>query len=171
MQFSRLRRASHVLGASILTATISVTLQAAAQAQQSQPIQKQLPAAQAGRITPPAMRPAERSSALQFLFSVRPDIGWQSDGVYAASNKYPYQPIFEPYTTLEVAIVHALPFNFGRESLVVKQPGWTGARFVVLTGSYAHNKPLWDTVIGVLTSLGVQPVAPSWSVRDVQSTL
>jgi hypothetical protein len=171
MQFRHVCRASHILGALVLAATIAVTLQAAAQAQQNLPVQKHLPAAQAGRITPPAIRPAERSRALQFLFSVRPDVGWQSDGVYAASNKYPYQPIFEPYTTLEVTIVHALPFNLGRESLVVRQPGWTGARLVVLNGSYAHNKPLWDTVIGVLTSLGVQPAAPSWSVRDIQSTL
>jgi hypothetical protein len=155
----------------ILAATISATIQAAAQVEKNQPIQKQLPAAQAGRIPPPLMRPAERASALQFLFSVRPDIGWQIDGIYGASNKYPYQPIFEPYTTLEVAIVRALPFNFGRESLVVRPPGWTGPGYVVLTGSYAHNKPLWDTVIGVLTSLGAQPAKPGWSVRDIRSAL
>jgi hypothetical protein len=110
-----------------------------------------------------------RASALQFLLSVRPDIGWQDDGIFGAEADDPDNPKLDPYNQLEVAVIHPLPFGMGPEALVVQTPGFLGTGYRIFAGSYDQNKSQWDRAIVALRALGVRVATPSQFDRDIRS--
>jgi hypothetical protein len=116
----------------------------------------------------PQQQDSSRASALQFLLSVRPDIGWQDDGILDSAD-YPDNPQLELYSQFEVAVIHYFPFGVGPESLVVRTPGLFETGYTVFRGSYDQNKPQWDRAIVALRALGVRAATPSGADRDIRS--